>query len=217
MLEPTYINQDKLKLAQEDLDTALKIDPTFPNALALQISLLIDQGKFKEAKVFADQQIKKWPNRWQSYLGFGDVMVGLQDHASASNNYKKAVELEPSSPVAYSLVGKYFESQNNIDEAERTYDLGVKKFPNDIQLLINEGEILIQLNKLEMANERVLKALELSNLQKDSHHQTKLLEMRAKILDKKLLMSQSQEIRKNNPEAFKTSKVDAEDKDFEIK
>lgn len=206
-----YMRQNKLKLAQEDLAAALKLDPKFPSAMALQIQLYVSQKKFSNALELAKKEAEYYPERWQTHINLGDSYAGLGDKEKTQSSYLKAISLHPSSPIIYIKVADYFNNIGKIADADTVLHLGTTSFPNDSATFVMYADILTKEDKLEEANEALLKAYELN------HELTKIQIKGGKntMLDRQALLSKSAEFKKSHADFFSRPMEDALDNDFD--
>jgi tetratricopeptide (TPR) repeat protein len=160
-----YMRQNKLKLAQEDLTAALKLDPKFPSAMALQIQLYVNQKKFSNALELAKKEAEYYPERWQTHINLGDSYAGLGDKEKTQSSYLKAISLHPSSPIIYIKVADYLNSIGcparmlgfvSIDYSDTSgsltapYPVDTAWFLNKVYLHLNVNTS-VELNRIEIA------------------------------------------------------------------
>jgi len=206
-----YMRQNKWKLAQEDLAEAIKLEPKFASALALQAQLFLNQNKFANALEVSKKEIQYHPDRWQSYINMGDSYLGLGDKVQAETNYLKAISLHPSSPIAYSKIAAFLSSIGKLKEADVVIHEGVVAFPKDSASLVNYAEILIKEDKIEEAQEAIFKAYEL-NFELDK---VLISGISGASFDKALISKKINEFKQNHPNLFSISMEDALDNDFD--
>jgi tetratricopeptide (TPR) repeat protein len=206
-----YMRQSKYKLAQEDLSAALKLDPKFASAMALQVQLFLYQKKFSLALEIAKKEAEFHPDRWQTYINLGDSYEGLGDKDLAQTNYLKAISLRPGAPIIYIKVADYFNSLGKIAEADDVLHKCATFFPNDSATFVLYADILIKQDKLEEANEALAKAYELN----DELAKIKTAGAKDAMLDKQALLEKSAEFKQSHASLFTDSIEDALDNDFE--
>jgi tetratricopeptide (TPR) repeat protein len=88
--------------------------------------------------------------------------AGMGNDVDAEKNYVKAISLKPRGIVPYQEAAAYFSQEGKYSLAESTLDQGLKRYPEDILLLINYANLMLQLNKLEQAALALNKAFKLS-------------------------------------------------------
>ena len=146
-----FVQQGKFDLAQADLNRAFAIDPKSPQALNVQSNLYNQQKKYKEALETAKLQSEIWSDRWNPYANLALAYTGLGNDAEAELNYVRAISLVPRSVMPYLDAAKYFADKGKIDLAEKTLEQGLKKFPDDLSLLVRYSALSIQERKYEQA------------------------------------------------------------------
>ena len=206
-----YMRQGKLKLAQEDLSAALKLDPKFPSALALQVQLYLNQKKFSDALEVAKKEAEFYPERWQSYINLGDAYAGSGNKEQTQSSYRKAISLHPTSPIIYVKVADYLNNLGRISDADVVLHQGVTAFPNDSATFVILAEVLTKEDKLEEANQALLKAYELNH---------ELAKFGAPVannskVEKQALLDKGAEFKKSHTNLFSGSLEDALNNDFD--
>jgi len=205
-----YINQNKYKLAQEDLSSALKIDPQFPSALALQAQLFFSQKKFSEALAISKKEESLYPDRWQTYMNLGESYAGLEDKAQAQANFLKVISKKPRSSRIFEEIAHYFAKNGNVKQASDILSQGTLLFPHDPSLFLEFAKILAEENKMEEAKDALTKAYELDHsLDKLENEKTKTT-----VLDKQFILKIAAEFAKAHSGQVKDSVEDAIDNDL---
>ena len=156
-----FVQQGKFDLAQADLNLAFASDPKSPQALNVQSNLYNHQKKYKEALETAKLQSEVWSDRWNPYANMALAYTGLGNDAEAELNYVKAISLVPRSVMPHLEAAKYFADKGKIDLAERTLNQGLKKFPDDISLLVSYSVLSINAHRYEQAALTLSKAMKI--------------------------------------------------------
>lgn len=94
-----------------------------------------------------------------NFLGLGQRQRGFVELAEAS--LRRAVELDPTSPAAYSNLGNALKDRGKFDEAIEAHRTSFKLNPADPRPLNNLGTLFESLGDLDKAEQNFLKAVEL--------------------------------------------------------
>ena len=95
-----YYQKKDFAQAERHFLEALKINPDFINALAGLGVLYIDQGRYEEAVVKLERAVRKEPKVAQLHFELGRAYRGLKDNVRAREEFSRAAELAPDSPLA---------------------------------------------------------------------------------------------------------------------
>jgi Flp pilus assembly protein TadD len=205
-----YINQNKYKLAQEDLSRALKLDPQFPSALALQAQLFFRQKKFSEALAISKKEESLYPERWQTYMNLGESYAGLGDKAQAQANFLKVISKKPHSSRIFEEIADYFAKNGDIKRASVILSEGALLFPHDPSIFIEYAKILAEENKIEESKDALTKAYELDHtLEKLENEKSKTM-----AFDKEFIVKKIAEFAKAHSGLVKESVEDSIDNDL---
>lgn len=111
-----YLRSQKADLAQQELDSALAIDPNFVRAHMLMGDLLTQQKKYLLAIGHYDRAISSNPNLLEIYLKRADLHYKLKDHQRyILRDMDAAIRLAPDSAELYAR--KAFYLANTVDPA----------------------------------------------------------------------------------------------------
>jgi len=146
-----FMQEGKISLAQSDLNAAFALEPKSPQALNVQSVLFNQQKKYKQALETAQQQLEAWPDRWNTYANMAAAYVGLGNDDEAEKNYVKSITLIPRGITTYLEAASYFSQKEKYLLAEQALDQGLKRYPDDIFLLIDYSSVMLKLNKPDLA------------------------------------------------------------------
>lgn len=158
-----YVQQGKYELAQADLNVAFASDSKSPQALNVQSNLYNQQKKYKEALEVAKLQAELWPERWNPYANMAIAHAGLGDDAEAEKNYLKAISLAPRGVAPYLDAASYFLAKGKLDLAESVLANGLKKFPDDLSLLMGYSNLMLKAQRYEQAAVTLTKAMKVDS------------------------------------------------------
>lgn len=128
-------NQGQLKQAMLDYQRAAKLDPHLASAIGSQAIILTQQGRFTEAREFAQRALsmvyQQDPRAW---LVLGDVEINSGQMDAAQTAYETAARLNPGNPVAWKMVGIVCTKRKDLACAEKAYRKGLRLNPDDADL-----------------------------------------------------------------------------------
>jgi tetratricopeptide (TPR) repeat protein len=147
--------------ARAAYERALAIDPLNARALTSLAALDFLTGRGVDARARVDAALTKQPESPALLMLAGGVYAQLRDYASAEKVLRKAMELEPSNPNLYGMLGAVYRDQGQIDRAIAEFDRLVAKSskPAAVQTLI--GTLLESQQRFDEAKKRYQEALHL--------------------------------------------------------
>jgi serine/threonine-protein kinase len=104
------------------LKRAIELSPGFPFAYETYCWLLLGQGKRDEALAAARKSVTLDPQ--SSYMAFteGRVLHRVRRYREAENAYKRAIDLDPGFPNAYSTLALLYTTERRFAEARAILD-----------------------------------------------------------------------------------------------
>lgn len=113
-LAKQYLNQAKNEDAKKTIDAALKIEPANVDALELLGLIQENLQNFTGAIEAYKRIVEQTPARADIFLDISVNYKSLKDFTSARNYVLKALEVNPSSGVAYLRYGEIFEASADV-------------------------------------------------------------------------------------------------------
>ena len=123
--------------------------------------ILINKGRFIEAKNIFSEILKQDPKNFSAYNNKGNISFILGNLSDALKSYNKAVELKPDFAEAYNNKGNVLHKLNKKEDAIENYLKATKFNQNHIQAYYNLGVTFRELKKYSYAIENFEKALKL--------------------------------------------------------
>lgn len=153
--------------AMADLDEAIALDPSLPEAEAYA-----NRGNahwalenFEQAMLDYEQAVKLDPNLALAYYDRANGYSTLGWHSEAINNYRKAIELAPNLAEAYNNLASVYNDLGEYGQAIAELDEAIKLDPNLALAYANRGNAYTKLGHFEQAIADLDRALDLdSNL-----------------------------------------------------
>ncbi|NVB39431.1 tetratricopeptide repeat protein [Pseudenhygromyxa sp. WMMC2535] len=141
--------------------------PRKPDILTALGNVLDLHGKLDEARQAFEVAVALDPNGVLQHYNLGAVLERLGDEQQAETCYRRALNLDegaPSMVEANAALGALLRRQGRLDEAEEIYDAYLQEDPLDVEMLVEHGICLSDLDRLEEAIERFESALSLEGL-----------------------------------------------------
>jgi tetratricopeptide (TPR) repeat protein len=143
LLALCYEKQKKFKLAIAALDKALQKDPNKESNYLDAGRILLEAHRPNGALAAAGQALKVDRNSAQAYRLEGQTDAELFRPVDAGRAYAQAVKLDPSDKDALLGLALAQEDDGKIAAAERTFKVGIRKFPHDAVLYQEYGKMLL--------------------------------------------------------------------------
>ena len=138
--------------------------PRKPDILTALGNVLDLHGELEEAREAFEIAVALDPGGVLQHYNLGAVLERLGDESGAETCYRRALELDenvPSMVEANAAIGALLRRQGRLDEAEEVYDTYLQEDPLDVEMLVEHGICLSDLERLEEAIERFETALSL--------------------------------------------------------
>ncbi len=138
--------------------------PHKPDILTALGNVLDLYGELEQARDAFEVAIALDPSGVLAHYNLGAVLERLGDEDRAEDSYRRALELDehvPSMVEANAALGALLRRQARLDEAEAVYDTYLQEDPLDVEMLVEHGICLSDLDRLEEAIERFEAALSL--------------------------------------------------------
>lgn len=130
---------------------------------------LVQAEKLPEAKAVLETLLLSTPSHALAYNDLGVISYRLGDLASAERHYQKAAELEPANAnYQKNMADLYFSELGRTDDAIHIYLDLMKKYPRDVEVMINLGHICTSVGHSEEAKSFYRRALEIEPWNKEA-------------------------------------------------
>ncbi len=116
-----FLAQGNLEKARQELLYALSLEPSNPHFQAALAEVEIQRGNYEEAEVRLKKAVELAPEEPSFRLYLGELQIGIlmRTDREALENIHKAIEVSPSEPKGWELVGiaYYYAGQSALAEA----------------------------------------------------------------------------------------------------
>ena len=144
-----YRDQQKYKLALDDYNKAIELNPNHANAYVNRGILYYNQQKYELALSDFSKAIDINPNDAEAYSNRGGVYYNQQKYELALSDINKAIEINPNYAVAYYNRGNLYKDLQKYDLALADYDKAIELNRNDAVAYYNRGVLYAILGQPE--------------------------------------------------------------------
>lgn len=162
MLGSQLAEEHKYDEAIAYYQTALRYQPTFPEAHFFMGAALDQQGKLDEAIAEYEQALWFKPTQEQTHIFLGIALTKQKKYEEAIAHYSAALKLNPDSAVAQNNLARIFHTQGRLDEAIQHYQAALEIDPKLALAHNNLGILLLQKGELAEGTNHLREAMRLN-------------------------------------------------------
>ncbi|WP_020168532.1 MULTISPECIES: tetratricopeptide repeat protein [Methylotenera] len=147
-----------ISIGQNDLEGALSAfkrahdaAPNETQPIVAVVRTYMRAGKPKEALAFIDSVLKDNPNNAEAQLIKGQIYLSSGNIQGAQQILSSFVQANPKNPTGYQQLAIAQQQANQLAEAEKTIQAGLKELPNDFNLMLTQTELLVGANRIDDA------------------------------------------------------------------
>jgi tetratricopeptide (TPR) repeat protein len=155
-----YGRKERLDVARQHFERAIKLQPGNPDALLGLVALDLKARRFGEAKVRADSLVSKSPTPTNLTLA-ARVYAAVADRPGAERMLKKAIETQPGYLPAYLALGQLYVSQGQLPAARAEFETLARQSVKPVSALTMVGVLLQAEGNVEGARKQYERVLEL--------------------------------------------------------
>jgi len=156
-----YIKLKRYNEAQQDFDSAIKIEPKNPYAYNGLAHTYKEQGQYEEAVKFFKKAIEADDEYIYAYRFISECYEHLGKYDEAEQSYTKAIEKFPNDETLYLDRGLLYAKQKKYLEAIEDYQKAIELYPEYAYAYNNLGIEYYHLKQYDKAIEVYKKAIEL--------------------------------------------------------
>lgn len=121
----------------------------------------VNTRRFDDARVAFATQFDILPNSGPAFLLLSKMLMQLNFPENAAESAKKAIGLAPELPLAHFLIGEYYLSKSDTDQALREFEKERAINPANGAVYDRLGDVYTRLGKYQQAQESLAKAIAL--------------------------------------------------------
>mmetsp|Transcript_12474 Transcript_12474/g.18726 ORF Transcript_12474/g.18726 Transcript_12474/m.18726 type:complete len:539 (+) Transcript_12474:3-1619(+) len=129
--------------AAEIFSKALKLDPFNCEVLLKMGCLYIDKGEIEKAKDFISKAMDVNVKLPSIYFYRSQIHAFENDQENMLTDLQTCMDLDPTNQQAVLSIATLLIGQGDIDQAESVIENGLAKEPNNIDLLLMKGELMV--------------------------------------------------------------------------
>ena len=178
--------QQNWDLAQEAIDSALKMEPNHADAMLLLAQILESKGETQKAKKAYQSVIEQHSTFSKAYREYGRFFMRQESqHDQAQTYLLRALELRPKDALAHLLLAEIFIQRDRRSQGLLHLEIA-KRFQDEEPLFhCRSVPLFLQLNQFEEALKQLKKALKYDPKNKQIRMQLRQLEKKIKKKDQK--------------------------------
>jgi tetratricopeptide (TPR) repeat protein len=132
------INKEQYAVATEALESALREEPTIPQALLLLATCYVELGRKEEAKAKLDLVLKEDPQNIQALIAMANILIDEGKREDVIALCKQTLAADQNNTQAYMLIGQvYMEEQDHgqaLPYLEKAFEIQPKLSQNRLNL-----------------------------------------------------------------------------------
>ena len=144
----------KIQEAEALFKKALNLDPQYQEALTGIIELYFETDRANEAKKYALQYVKFYPEDWDGYLQLAKIYLSSNEKQKAKEELQKALRLSKNLVEdPYIFAGELAYDEKRLEEGKNLFDTASKINPNNLEARIGQIKYFELKNEWEKALE----------------------------------------------------------------
>jgi len=152
-LAELHVRAGNLEKALAESDAALISEPDSESFLLLRAGILEALGRSGDAEPVYAQVIAKYPDAHEASVLLASLYAKRGANDLALDVLKKLVERAPKEPIGHYYLGRFYEAEGKLVEAEASYERSAELTPENVPLQIDLVRVAIKNKKFDRARE----------------------------------------------------------------
>jgi eukaryotic-like serine/threonine-protein kinase len=152
-----------LDLSQEELNRAIKLEPSNPDAFAGLARLYEAQDRIQEAEALYRRAAALRPDSWQGYNSLGIFLKTHNRYSEAAQQFRRVTELTPDNVAGYLNLGNALLAVGKLDDAETALNKALGCDPSSYPVHTALGALYCRKRLFRQAAQVTERALQLSH------------------------------------------------------
>lgn len=152
-LAELHVRAGNLEKALAESEAALTSEPENESFLLLRAGILEALGRPREAEPVYTQVITRYPDSYEAAVLLASLYTKRGANDLALDVLKKLVQRAPKEPIGHYYLGRFYEAEGKLAEAESSYERSASLTPDNTPLQIDLVRIAIKNRKFERARE----------------------------------------------------------------
>jgi tetratricopeptide (TPR) repeat protein len=183
-LAQIYIQQWRLREAQQQLDNAISVDPQNAKFYRARAAVKRFRGVINEAILDQQKAVDLGQDKAFELVELSAMNALAGNKNRAADNLQEALKLEPDNQSAHDKLVALLEEEGRSDELVIEYKRALAKKPKDERLHLSLGRAYVKLDKLSDAKAQFVEAQNLDQSDPEPHRQMGALYLKEKNFEK---------------------------------
>ena len=153
-----FKKQKKFDEAENILKKGVAANPDNMTAYMMLLDLYRETSEGNKAKALVEKMAAHFPQNPQPHMILAGFYQKTGQLARTEKELKKIIELAPEKALPLLQLAKFYTQNSLFNQAQQIVDEGLKRFPDDNSLKVEEASLLFEKNDIEGARNK-LKAL----------------------------------------------------------
>lgn len=141
----------ELQMGEKFYREAIRLNPTYDQALNNLGNLIKDDGRYEEAEVLLERAVKIRNNFAAGWMNLGTIKAALHKEGEAEMCYRKAILYRPIYPDAYFNLGNLYIDQQKTSEAVAAFKTAIILKHDHVGAWMNQALLLDKSGNREAA------------------------------------------------------------------
>ncbi|MFQ5586225.1 MAG: tetratricopeptide repeat protein, partial [Thermodesulfobacteriota bacterium] len=166
----SYFDEGNYKLAIEDFNKSIAINPQYEKAYSNRGNIYYRLGNNRQALLDFNTALELDPQYEHGYYNRGTLYLSSGNYRQAIKDFSSVIDLNPQYATAYNNRGSAYHSLGDYHLAIKDFDKAIELNPYPAEFHYNRGVVYISMENHQQAIENLNKALELNPQYFDAYY-----------------------------------------------